>query len=322
MMKNENIKIFDFSWGNPYFLLEILNGLYRQKLNPYDIKNMVYGPDAGFDDLRRITKKIIKQTTGLEYKHVIITNGATHGINIVLQLLKRQEAPIKTVVTTQYGYPFYEDMIKHKELGRKRDLLYGGSEKFVRLIDSPSNPEGQQVRFGDPSIDIWDAVYHNEIYTNDLTTYPAHHFFISSYSKLLGVTGARVGFVATNNMATHLMLKNEILKDLATISVPSQRLIVDILEKVDINRFTGLGKAYLNYNREEFQKIEYLFDNQRVQEKGMFYCAFADKKCLELLEKCGINYVSLGENYIRLSLGQTGSVTRAGIKTILKEDGK
>ena len=119
-----------------------------------------------------------------------------------------------------------------------------------------------------------------------------------------------------------MRLINECLKDLATVSVPSQRLIVDILTKVDLERFMGLGKTYLNYNREEFQKIEFLFDGQPIQEVGMFYCAHAEKKALEVLDKCGINYVDLGSSYIRLSLGQTGKITREGIKAIIKETGK
>lgn len=313
---------YDFAWGNPYFLLDILSAMYKPKSELCKVSDMVYSPDPGFKELVDLTKKVIKDTTGLEYKYVVITNGATHALNAILQVHSRGENAIKTVVTNKFGYPFYSDMIRHKGLKRVEDLLYDGSEPFIRIVDSPSNPQGMQSRIGDVSRDIWDAVYHNGIYTNDLVTYPNHKYFVGSYSKLLGLTGARVGFIATNNPFSYKLVQDECLKEIATVSVPSQRLIIDILKSIDLQKFISLGKDYLEYNRNQFRRIEYLFDGQKVQETGMFFCAYANDRVLEVFEKCGINYIDLGDNYIRLSLGQSAKITKAGIEAILKEEEK
>ena len=82
------------------------------------------------------------------------------------------------------------------------------------------------------------------------------------------------------------------------------------------------GAYSLDRNREEFSKISYLFDNQPVQEVGMFYCANADKKAIQTLDNCGITYVRLNGDMIRLSMGQTNAITRDGVNAILKEDKK
>jgi len=318
-----SLETVDFGWGNPYFLLEILNGMYTQKLSPHDIENMSYAPDRGIEKLIDLTRQTIEQTTGIKYRHIIITNGATHALNTILRFNKKH---YDTICTLPLGYPYYPDMIQragyqHVYLEVFKPLLPVLGRAFS-LIDSPSNPLGIQTpqEAGDEESTVWDAVYHNRIYTEDLKTYPKHKIMVGSYSKLLGLTGARVGWIATNHIFTAKLLEDWALKDNATVSVPSQNLIVDILEKTDLDTLTSRAKRYLDLNREEFQKIEYLFDGQSVPKVGMFYCVKIDQKIFNILHKCGINYVKLEDNYIRLSLGQTHKVVKEGIRRILKED--
>ena len=321
---------WDFAWGKPYFLLEILEKHYTPKLVPHDIKNMSYGPDRGLEKLIEITKKMIKDTTGLEYENIIITNGATQGINVLLRVLKKEIAfnggpRFDSVMTSQHGFPYYGEMIKKAGFKRIKHESFDLSVfQCIRLIDSPSNPIGKQYdcAFGNNFTTIWDSVYHSHIYTDNTLKIPNHMAMVGSYSKLLGLTGARIGFIATN---LHSLAKNcahENLMENSTISIPSQELIIDIMEKIDLNDFIIAGRNSLNNNREEFRKIEYLFDNQPVPEVGMFYCVHADNKALEIIKKCGIKYVDLGDNFIRFSLGQTNQITKDGIKSILKEDKK
>jgi len=314
----------DFGWGNPYFLLEILDNTYHQRLAPFNIKDMIYCPDLGMDKLIEVTHKMIEETMGLKYDNIIITTGATQAANILLRVLKNDK--INTVVTPPYGFPYYGDMVEKAGYVRVSNIhsLVNFNPSSIKLIDSPSNPQGIQYgsAFGSNLNTIWDSVYHNKIYTTNLSTIPKHRAMVGSYSKLLGITGVRIGFIATNYHALAKRCAQECLMENATISVPSQELIIDIMDKIDLDHFLTAGKNSIDLNREEFRKIEYLFDNQPVPETGMFYCAFADKKALEILEKCGIKYVDLGDSYIRLSLGQTNEITREAIAAILKEDKK
>ena len=319
---------FDFAWGNPYFLLEILDRMTGTVIKHQDLKNMVYAPDEGLEELVTMTRNAIVASSGLLYRYVIITAGATQAINSILKY-RHAHRGYKAVVTPEYGYPFYNDMIKNSGMVRLMDKEVFSPDKAYSpnpmfLVDSPSNPLGIQFSGNEKEAGrtIWDAVYHNHIYTEDLKTYPKHICMVGSYSKLLGVTGARVGWIATNDIFFYERIRDVSLKDNATVSIPSQKLIVEILDRVELPKFMKFGKDSLDLNRENFQKIEYLFDGKPVPSTGMFYCAHAEEKALKTLEKCGIKYVNLGDNFIRLSMGQTNSITKEGIQTLLKEDGK
>lgn len=312
-------KEYNFAWGNPYFLLEILDRQYTQSLVLNDIKSMAYGPDEGLEETIDAVRYTIKKTMGLEYKHILITNGATQGINTILRCLAKNGA--KHVLTGKYGYPYYGNMIEKAGLNRIKGLdSTFPATTTIKLIDSPCNPFGEQVRGSWGTNTVWDSVYHNNVYTNNLTKKPSHSVMVGSFTKLLGIAGARVGYIATNSEKEYKMYKNESLYDLATISIPSQNLIIDILNNIDLDDFVKRGNLSLCDNREEFSKIRHIFDNQQVQETGMFYCVKADKKAIDLLDKCGIIFIRLDDEYIRLSLGQTNNLTKNAINAILKGD--
>lgn len=325
-------KRFDYAWGNPYFLLDILDGMYKVS-NSSDIKSLTYGPYEGTPELIEATFKVIRKLTDGFPTYILITNGASSAINLLLRRFKANGGQV--VQTTQYGYPSYEEMIKRAGLTRLRGLekpqLNLGlsrdmrSHTHVRLIDSPENPTGQQYDSrtgGSFNGDIWDAVYHNPIYTKRKMIQPRHQFFVGSYSKLLGIAGARIGFIATDDKAAYEELLVESRNELTGISRPSMDMVVDILQKVDLDLFMERGFQDLCYNKEEFQKIEYLFDGQEVNQVGMFYCAKIHPTAKDLLDRVGVEYVMLDEETIRLSMGQTKQVVKDGIKAILKEDRK
>jgi len=316
---------YNFGWGNPYFLLDILSNMYVGGSYP-NVHSMIYGPYEGVPALIEETHKVIKQVTGMEYKYILITNGASNAINTVLRYFASRGG--RNVFTTKYGYPSYEEMIRRAGLVRTRDLnamlpdLGFMGERDMRLIDSPENPFGAQYGGGDANRDIWDSVYHSKIYTRNLMTIPKHKYHIGSYSKLLGVAGARVGFIAVNEPLLYDALVAESRNDLTGPSRPSQCFVLDILKKVNLDDFMIQGAQDLCYNKEEFTKLEYLFDGQKVNETGMFYCVKPDSAALKLLEKVGVEYVRLDDDTIRLSMGQTKDVVKQGIKAILKGDRK
>ena len=327
-MKTTTIQ-YDWAWGNPYFLLDVLDSVYTAhtfSIGP-TVSDMIYGPYEGMPTLIQETHKVIKQVTDQQYNYILITNGASNAINTILRHFKSRGGNI--VYTTKYGYPAYEEMIKRAGLMRIRDLnaapleLGAMPNQTIRLIDSPENPFGEHFTGGNAGQDIWDAAYNNPIYTSfHLTKQPLHRIHVGSYSKLLGVAGARVGYIATNDPILYEALVQESRNDLTGPSRPSQKFILDILKKIHLKDFMLLGKKHLHDNKEEFQKIEYLFDGQVVNEIGMFYCVKPHPKALALLDKVGVGYVRLDDDTIRLSMGQTKDKVKEGIKAILKEDGK
>lgn len=308
-------------WGNPYFLLEVLRCHKDIVSSSFVTRDLSYGPDQGMEDLIHLTRKIIKHTTGLHYKHILITHGATGAINSTLRYMA--STGVNEVCTGKFGYPFYDEMIRKAGLNRRKTLvLPRPPHKSIRLVDSPSNPEGKQTPFGSPWSDIWDSVYHNKIYTDDLETIPDHLIMVGSYSKLLGVTGARVGWLATNDKEAFDAIAKDHLYELATISLFSQQAIINILRNLDLDQVMTMARRDLDSNKTQMQKLEYIFDNQPVQKVGMFYLAQADKAAKKLLEKCDVKYVDLGEDYVRLNVGQSKDMVDQLILRIHKEDKK
>jgi len=305
----------DLGWGNPYFLLEILDEMYVNKMQFQDIYNMSYAPDNGFPELIELTKRTIEQTTGLKYKHVFITAGATQAINTIFHFEKKSGS--KFVKMREFGYPYYTSMVINA--GLERIPLGGDDTKAFILLDSPSNPLGEQLSIDHAGV-YWDAVYHNKIYNANMNIVPQHRAMIGSYSKLLGLTGVRIGWVATNSDSYYQLLSSTSLADTATVSIPSQKLVTDILKTVNLGNFLQKGKNHLDDNREELQKLSHLFCGLDVPECGMFYCIPANKQIFDLFRSCRVRYVKIREDLLRLSLGQTRSITKAAVKAILKED--
>ena len=322
---SENKIFYDMSWGNPYFLLDILKYV-RSHMFLHSIDDMNYGPYDGNPRLIQQTHEVIAKTTGQKYNHIIITNGASGAINLILRRFKAKGG--QAVLTTQYGYPSYDSFISRAGLKRVRDLslsfFLSPTEfyPYIRLIDSPENPLGTQYTLGSKETDIWDGVYHNQIYTNRKNIIPEHKYFVGSYSKLLGVAGARIGFIATNDSLAYEDLKIECKAEYTGVSKPSQDMISQILNSLDLDHFMELGNRDLCYNKEMMQRIEYLFDGQKVNEVGMFYCVKAHPKAIQLLDRVGVGYVVLDKDTIRLSMGQHLKVNKAAIRAILKGDGK
>ena len=317
----------DMGWGNPYFLLDVM----KKEVGDVDILvptlDASYPPDLGIPTLIQQTHEIIKLTANQSYKHVVITAGATQAINSVMRYERKRGK--KLVYMNEYGYPFYDDMVANSGLERRTFKKYTKKSKNFAVIDSPTNPEGDQITtMFLPNI-YWDAVYQSEIYNADMTKYPEHVAMIGSYSKLLGISGARIGWIATNDTALFTDLADVCLKDTATISLMSQCYVSSILDNllkedyisdVKIKRFMRLGKLYLDDNRESLNKISKIFDYQDVPECGMFYCVKADKKAVQLLTRAGINFTRLDAETIRLNIGQTKKVVRQAVDAVLKED--
>ena len=315
-------KTLNLGWGDPYFLLEMLQTAHKPKFTT--VGDLTYAPDAGMEELLIHVKTLTEQTTGNRYKHYLITNGATQAINIIMKVWER-DREIERVVTSELGYPYYPQMIdKTMTMTQvKANLNYHiMATKDMMIVDSPSNPLGEQFKKGGIHSVIWDAVYHNPIYSANKLIQPAHEVYVGSLSKLLGITGARVGWLATNDKAQYERFLSEGLYDIATVSKPSQKLAIDILDTLNVDLFMDHGRVYLDNNRHILQHLAPLFGTD-VQEVGMFYCAEADQKMMDLFTKCDIFFVQFevaGRKYMRLNLGQTSDILIETVKRIGKAD--
>jgi len=323
------VRKFDFGWGEPFCVREALKHYYKRKsLKSINIDKAGYTPDDGNEELIELTRQFIKETTGIDYKHIIITHGTTGAINIALRVLAQEGR--KICYTHKYHFPYYPSIIKKNGYRHKTGLYRDHEEelrnpKVVGLVDSPSNPEGDLLLYSDHANNIiWDSVYHNPVFINTIPVIPDHRVNCGSYSKVFGLTGARVGWIATNNEEDYLKFSTENLYENCTMSFTSQDLILDIFKNVDLYNFMRSSKYRVNNNREQFDRISYLFDGQEVPENGMFFAAWATPYTIKLLKKLGICSVILDKNrknqFLRFNLAQTNEITQKAIRCVLNED--
>lgn len=317
------------SWGEPFCVREALKHYYQRSLvNPINIDNLGYSPDPGNEKLIEYTRQFIAETTGIKYNYIIITHGTTGALNVVLRTLKKEGRD--TCYTHEYYFPYYPQIIQKNNYehrtglyrNHERDLSY---RNHVAIVDSPSNPVGDLLLYSDTNNGIiWDSVYHNPVFVNSIPVKPEHRVNCGSYSKVFGLTGVRVGWIATNNKTDYEEFLAENLYENCTMSANSQEFILDVMDNTDLENFMLSGKYRVNNNREMWARIEYLFEGQPVPENGMFYSAWAVPYTQKMLDKIGIKCVEIdqdGKNkLLRFNLAQTNELTNEAVRYIIKED--
>lgn len=333
------METLNLGWGDPHFLLEILHVMHKPNhfADVSSISNCTYSPDLGEELLLGEIRQITKKLTGEDYKYFLITNGATQALNTIMRVWKASHG-LQRVITSQTGYPYSHMMAKKSQLiHRKVDLstferssLKHGGLKDLIIVESPSNPFGEQFYhkngtvIDNQSFTVWDGVYHNPIYNACPAIKPPHHVFVGSFSKLLGLTGARVGWLATNHEYYFDRFAQDSLYENATVSKPSQKMIIDILQNIDLMTFMKLGKNSLDQNRQILNELSGLLGTD-IQEKGMFYCAEVDDKMLNLFNKANVHHIQFeidDKKFIRLNIGQTRDILTKAVKAIKKIDGR
>lgn len=320
---------FDLGFGNSIavrqaFLESANNDMIvttDSKLSGFD-----YPPYLGDPEVIKITREVIKRYTGNEYRHIIMTNGATGAINIALNTYRMMG--FSTCITRDPPYYLrYPTMVKASGLNHRHQSENVDYQRSVVLLDYPSNPLNicNAISSNGNMPTILDGVYLSNVYMNKLPALPVHDIFISSYSKLTGLNGLRVGFIATDNDPLFERLKEYTIAAYCGLSRSDAELVKHLLHNFNWDRFEYTAKKYLNYNREEWAKLEKYFGYAPVQGEGMFYYGPMDNACKALMEKSGVTWTtgeSLGvdNSYGRFNIGQDCNLIKEAVAAILKND--
>lgn len=323
-------KKIDLSWGES---IAVRQAFVETISTPiiFDIKSLNdlgYPAHAGDPTLVELTKKIIKRQIGNNYKHVLITNGATGGVTIALRAYKTMGFE-ECWIDKPPHFRFYPGMIEAAGLHRGEGPLNGFSR--VYLVDSLSNPLGKfsQMKkdlYNSPI--IWDSVYYGKVYSPGNHPQPAHDVLVGGYGKLTGLNGLRTGWIATNDSLLYERIKELVTVEYCGISVPSTKIILDTVGKfkiVDWEYFESRANFKLDSNREEWSKLEKYFCNQPVSPFGMFFYSLIDKHCKKLLEKSNIiwspgSHLGTTDDFGRFNLGQSCDLIKKAVKEVLKND--
>ena len=318
----------DLAWGCPIVVREALRETLGKFLpnNFRTFDEMGYTPHCGSETLIEQLKFLAQRQSGHRPKHLIVTCGATGGINAALSVLKDRET--QYVVTNKRYFPFYPEIIRINDLvqitneERKQISSLGGSDDcFISLIDSPSNPEGLMSPF--KNVDIWDNAYGAFHYSCGIHVPSKWKIMVGSLSKTLGLSGLRIGWVSTDDDNLAIFLNRYVTYSYCGLSAVSMDISEEILSVLDHSSFEMRAGGYLDDNREELQKLLDKFGQGSVPSTGMFAILQLGKIEKRALERAKVKYQpgsSWGEDdtWARLSLGQNREITRNAVKAILK----
>jgi aspartate/methionine/tyrosine aminotransferase len=322
--------LLDLGWGDPVIVRQALIETLGHKFGmaPKLLESMGYTPHLGYPHLIEQCKDLAKRQSGHRPKHLFISHGATGAIHAALYALK---APwTDWVVTNRRYFPIYPQIISlsdmiHIDWQKMRDLsnLQNGctERNFIRLVDSPSNPEGLIAPFGD--VDIWDAAYATGSYSSGGHVPSSYKIMCGSLSKTLGLSGLRIGWVSTDDDELAKSLGIWVTANYIGLSSVSQNIAEEVLQSLDMDRFETRSSGYLDDNRQQMQKLLSRFGQSEVPLRGMFCVLQLGKPEKKALDKANIKWTpgsAWGEddNWARLSLGQTREITKAAVKAALK----
>lgn len=321
--------MYDLGFGNSVCVRQAFLDTYHGNMVVFTqagLEKFDYPDRFGDPEIIKITRDIIERQMGENYRHVFLTNGATGAVTIALRAYKQRG---KNICYTRKApwYLRYPTMIEASGLIHLDETKGIDPEEGVILLDIPSNPEGYVHPFAKSIIapTVLDAVYFNRVYSSGYhITVPKHDVMCGSYSKLLGLNGLRVGWIATNDDLLAERIKLLIMGEYCGLCVASGEIIKNVLYDFDWLTFELIAKENLNRNREEFRKLEsYL--GRPVPGDGMFYYGFTGKKIRDVLQKAGITYTSgwqLGtdDNWGRFNLGQDVELVRKAVRAFQKAD--
>lgn len=325
------MKKFDLTWGESVAVRQAFvetAKTYLISVKSDDLYRMGYTRHEGDEDLIELTRQVIKRQTGMTCKHILLTNGATGGVTIALRTYFQQGYNAVFTRSPPY-FSVYPMMIKaagYDRHVREAEIILPG-DKPVSLIDSPTNPEGIALAgittLAGPI--VWDAVYHSRVYGRLLFPLP-FDVIVGSYSKLTGVNGIRVGWIATNDDLFYERAKMLVTAEYCGLSELPVSILKSIQKEFDWKEFETTARKYLDYNREEWAKLAKYFDGKEPSRNGMFYYALMDKACKKLMEKAGVEWMcssKLGVDHDeagRFNIGQDNKLVKAAVQAVLKAD--
>jgi aspartate/methionine/tyrosine aminotransferase len=320
---------YPMGWGNSRAVREAFLTTYNgtpihfrfQELMEFD-----YPDHSGDSDVLELTRSVIKRQTGGEYKHVFLVNGATGGVVITLRAYAKQGFCDCHTRQAPY-YVRYPNMISAASLTHLDDTFHIGRNESIILLDVPSNPLAKlnEIENSNGSPVVLDGVYFNNVYMRLKIPTPKHDVLVGSYSKLLGINGLRIGWIATNDDILAERLKTLVSAEYCGLSTSSSEILKSVLKDFDWIMFETQARSRLDYNREQWSKLEKYFGGTPVEPNGMFYYAPMDEACKELMHGAGVFWTSgedLGttDQFGRFNLGQDVNLVRRAVADVLNSD--
>ncbi len=325
-----------------------------------------YAPGNGNVKLLELLTQVYRPLQPINMDHLLIVQGATEGLFQVFFYLKQMLSSSFGVLSFDPVYESYPKLAQFFQLPfeyfpleedlsvdfHKLETCCRDDNIKIIFLASPGNPLGKVWQNHELEIlldmaqrlniyVIFDAVYKDIYFTekpcNPLIFRTSNLFYVASFSKMLSVTGWRVGYIIAD---LEHMKKIRAIHDYVGLCAPTlfQEVIYQYLSRYDlaVEYTAGLRKKCLehfSYLKGELEKISFY-----VPETGGGYFiwtripqAYKDGFTLavQLLNDTAIgvvpgeNFSPSHNNYIRLNFTVAKPVLQAAVKslrTVIKKD--
>lgn len=312
----------DLSFGEPFILTENI----KKFCSPVFKWNYVsYGARSLPESTSNIVLEMIEKITGIRYKNLIITNGAQDGVNLLTRVMEHGRLRTEADLDLPH-YSFHREISLKYNDNWYEDLL---------LSTIPSNPTGSllppdysSIRATLNHIAIWDAAYFsgNYVQGNLKALVPEHDYMVGSFGKTFGLTGLRLGWIASNkdlSCVESTQRLNQLRPNHMSIGIILQ--VLNVMAQDDWNNLDFFFK--LNYNRIQdnktaFQPVIDKYNLQPMPVNGMFYWGGSEQFKADL-DKHGVLYVDGidcgGKNgELRLNMAVSAEIMQELVSLILK----
>jgi len=319
----------DLGWGNSVAVREAFLDTYHGNpmvLAKEELLKFDYPTHEGDPELVEITRSVVERQTGRKYKHLFLVNGATGGCVIALRAYN--QAGFDFCVTRPAPYYIrYPNMIKSSGMTQIQHNPNHSNTKSVTLLDLPSNPLGLQTPISllAKMPTIIDAVYYSGVYMQVRGILPEHSVMVGSYSKLTGVNGIRIGWLATDDDLMAERFRDLVTSEYCGLSRASSDILKHTLQGFNWDRFEAAARFKLDCNRSEWELLEKFFDGTPVLGIGMFYYAPMDQKAQDIFTKANIGWtkgsaMGTDDGFARFNLGAKTESIFETVRRVLKAD--
>lgn len=237
----------------------------------------VYAPNLGIESLRKaIVSEYFPSFLGKEgfENNIAITPGGMPALDLIIQILQVNE-----IYFPKFYWGSYSKMatIRNKNFSFYTDLsefdISTLDENSCIFVCDPSNPTG--IKLDDSflldriteisktgAIVIFDCPYRKLFYEDDMYNKLSHLdnvIITESFSKWIGLSGLRLGFIYSSNKDFNSELNIRLLYEFNAVASPSQMIIEKVIS-------TPQGRLAHNLFRKTTsdhikQNIQYLKDN-------------------------------------------------------------
>lgn len=303
---------YNLSLGEPFFLYDTMkaHGVYPTN----DLGHQQYPKTSPEPELMQQLRG--QFPTG----HLVVANGAKQAISAAL--FAYRSVGRKSVQTPAPYWPSYPTLCNMAGASLNAEFVYN-----VSINTYPNNPDGGMDRF---PCDIWDAAYYHPVYfgSRRQVHQPVHTVSIWSAAKLYGCSGARVGWLHTEDEQLASLARRYVEQTTSGVSVGSQRFVARTMRRLAMGHDKAVfeeAKELLQENRRTFEKILEYTSSARYN-AGMF-AWFEPKdhaKFSKALASSGVKMVT-GDacggkpTFYRMSLGHRVSYLQQAIDALLKE---